>query len=53
MSNNIHSEKDSLGSRPNKKSGKDEWVEENFDTNPKNTSHRVRKKPTKQMKPKK
>lgn len=53
MSNNIHSEKDSFGSRPNKRSRKDEWVEEDFDTNPKNTSHRVRKKTNKQMKPKK
>ena len=53
MSNNIHSEKDSHGSRPNKKNVKDEWVEEDFNTNPNTSSHRVRKKPSKQMKKKK
>jgi hypothetical protein len=54
MSKNIHTEKDSHGSRPNKKNLNDGWVEEGFKINPDITpSHRVKKKPSKQMKKKK
>lgn len=52
MNKNIHTEKDSHGSKPNKKSKNDEWVEENFSSNTNPSSHRDRKKPSKKMKKK-
>ena len=50
MNHNIYSEKDSFGSKPNRKTKKDEWAEESFSTDTNPSSHRVRKKASKIIK---
>lgn len=50
--NNIYTEKDSLGSKPNKKSNQEEWVEESFSTDTPLSDRRTRRKPSKQLKKK-
>lgn len=51
--NNIYTEKDSFGSRPNKRPNKDEWIEESFGVEPGSNGGSLRKKPLKQNKKKK
>lgn len=50
--NNIYTEKDSVGSKPNKNSNQDGWVEESFSTDTPLSDRRTRKKASKQLKKK-
>ena len=45
--NNIYTEKESFGSRPNKRSKTEEWIEESFGIEPGSDGGRIKNKPPK------